>query len=85
MSSVDYLARKKVAERLLGLIEICGSDEGQGRISVSEIGPTDAGLIELARREKCVLLTDDGTLARRAWNMALGDHCKLVRHLLQTA
>ncbi len=83
-SSMDYLVRKKVDERLLSLIEMCGSDEG--RESVCKIGPTDAGLIELARREKCVLLTDDKrTLAQRAWNMGLGDKCKLVRNLLSTA
>jgi len=81
LSSVKYLARKKVDERLLRLVEICDSDEGLK--SVSEIGPTDSGLINLARREQCVLLTDDDkTLARRAWNMGLGDQCKLVRNLL---
>ena len=80
LSSVDYLARKKVDERLLGLIEICGSDEG--RESVNQIDPTDAGLIELARREKCILLTDDKILALRAWNMRLGDDCRLVGPLL---
>jgi hypothetical protein len=79
---VDYLAGKKVDERLLSLIEICGSDKG--RKIVSEIGPTDAGLIELSRREKCALLTDDErTLARQAWKMGLGDQCKLVRYLLE--
>jgi rRNA-processing protein FCF1 len=82
LSSVDYL-REKVDERLLRFIDICDSDEGQGRRIVSEIGPTDAGLIELARKEKCVLLTDDGdTLARQAWDMDMGDQCKLVRYLL---
>ena len=82
MSSVDYLARKKVDERLLGLLEICGGDEGLE--SVNQLGPTDAGLIELARREKCILLTDDErTLARRAWDIGgLGDQCRLIRHLL---
>src|SRR2546421_1519745 len=85
LSSVDYL-REKLDERLLSFIEICDSDEGQGRKIVSEIGPTDAGLIELARREECDLLTDDeSTLARQAWNMGLGDQCKLVRYLLETA
>ncbi|MDT5159041.1 MAG: hypothetical protein QOC99_1248 [Acidobacteriota bacterium] len=81
LSSVDYLARKKMDERLLGLIEIYGSDEGCE--SVNQIGPTDAGLIELARREKCILLTDDDkTLARRARVVGLVDQCKLVRYLL---
>jgi len=77
----DYLARKKLDERLLTLNEICGSDEGLK--IVSEIGPTDAGLIELARREKCDLLTDDeSTLVQRARAMGLIDQCWLVRDLL---
>ena len=81
LSSEDYLTGKNVDERLLSLIEICGSD--RGRESLRAIGPTDSGLIELALQEKCVLLTDDErTLARRAWDLGLGDQCKLVRNLL---
>jgi rRNA-processing protein FCF1 len=80
LSSVDYFARKQLDEKLLRLIEICVSDEG--RESVSEIDSTDAGLIELARREECYLLTDDRKLAQRAWKLSMGDQCKLVRYLL---
>lgn len=51
------------------------------REAVCSEGPTDTGLIELARKEGCALLTDDErTLARRAWQ--LGMDCRLIRNLL---
>lgn len=51
------------------------------REAVCATGPTDTGLIELARNEGCALLTDDErTLARRAWQ--LGMDCRLIRNLL---
>ena len=74
------LASKGLDENLLRLIEDMFDREAV-RHHVAEVGPTDAGLIELARREGCVLLTDDqrtlGLLAFR-----LGVDCKIFRTLL---
>jgi hypothetical protein len=78
--SMELLASKGLDENLLRLIEDMFAWEGV-RHNVAEVGPTDAGLIELARREGCVLLTDDqrtlGVLAFR-----LGVDCKIFRTLL---
>jgi predicted nucleic acid-binding protein len=56
--SMQLLASKGLDEKLLRLIEDMFHREDV-RNNVTQIGPTDAGLIELARREGCVLLTDD--------------------------
>src|ERR1700680_1665803 len=78
--SMELLALKGLDENLLRLIEDMFDREGV-RHNVAEVGPTDAGLIELARREGCVLLTDDqrtlGQLAHR-----LGIDCRSFRKLL---
>ena len=81
-ASLDYLSLKNLDERLLRLIPDLSASEAEKEV-MFEIGPTDAGLIDLARREKCILLTDDErTLARWAWSLGLGDQCKLVRNIL---
>jgi len=78
-SSMEYMRWKNVDERLLRLIEMHNSEEMRETLCL--IGPTDAGLIELARRESCVLLTDDErTLATQSWR--LGIECHLIRNLL---
>jgi rRNA-processing protein FCF1 len=79
--SMELLEFRKLDERLLRLIEE-GFQLADVRHNISEIGPTDAGLIELARREGCVLLTDDQrTLAQSAWR--LGVDCKIFKPLLR--
>lgn len=47
---------------------------------VCTIGPVDTGLLELARKEGCALLTDDKTLGWRAWE--IGVDCRLVYNLI---
>jgi hypothetical protein len=75
-SAMDWLTRKNLDERLLRFLDMKGQTE-----SVCMIGPTDTGLIELARREGCVLLTDDErSLAWRAWGQ--GVKCQLVEKLI---
>ncbi len=54
----NLLALSNFDERLLRLIED-GFQHANARHNISKIGPTDAGLIELALREGCILLTDD--------------------------
>jgi hypothetical protein len=75
------LLQGKLDERLLRLIEE-GFRLEAVRHNISRIGPTDAGLIELARREGCVLLTDDErTLAPLAWR--LGVDCRIFKPMLR--
>jgi hypothetical protein len=46
-----------------------------------DIGIVDTGLIELAAKNGCVLITqDEGTLARCAWTV--GVDCRLVKQLI---
>ena len=55
---------------------------GAIRNNISTIGPTDAGLIELALREGCMLLTDDQrTLAPLAYR--LGVDCGIFKTMLK--
>jgi rRNA-processing protein FCF1 len=80
-ASMELLEFRKLDERLLRLIEE-GFQRADVRHNISEIGPTDAGLIELARLEGCVRLTDDQrTLAQSAWR--LGVDCKIFKPLLR--
>ena len=51
-----FLREKKVDEQLIKILSLAEKPEAE---LVGEIGPTDTALIELARREKCCLLTDD--------------------------
>ena len=75
-ASVDLLMQWKLDERLIRLLDITSR-----RVMLPDIGLVDTGLIELAARNSCVLLTEDErTLARRAW--AEGIDCKLVKQLI---
>ena len=77
---MDLLSTRGFGERLLPpLLDMQRVDAV--REAVCATGPTDAGLIELARQEGCALITDDErTLARRAWQ--LGMDCRLVCNLI---
>ena len=80
MGSMEMLALSKLDERLLRLIEDGFHREGV-RHNISMIGPTDAGLIEFALREGCILLTDDRrTLAPLAWQ--IGVDCRIFKSIL---
>ena len=81
LASMELLELRKLDEKLLRLIED-GFQRPGVRHNIFSIGPTDAGLIELARREGCVLLTDDErTLAQTAWR--LGVDCQIFKPLLR--
>lgn len=60
-NAVDFFAEKKLDERCITLLEI--SQNGYPKI-IGALGPTDAGLIFLARQESCDLLTDDGRMGQ---------------------
>ena len=77
---MELLAAKGLDERLLCLIEDMFHRDDV-RNNVAQIGPTDAGLIELARREGCVLLTDDErTLAPLAYRFHVD--CRIFKKVL---
>lgn len=57
LSAMKTLSERGLDERLLALLEMY-RDAGLKEV-ISNSGPTDAGLVALARREQCVLLTDD--------------------------
>lgn len=77
--AMTWLTSKRLDERLIHLLEL--NRNPQFRNSVSEIGPTDTTLLEIALRERTVLLTDDGrTLAPKAWTQRID--CRLVETLL---
>jgi hypothetical protein len=81
LGTMELLALSKLDERLLRLVED-GFQREDVRHNVSEIGPTDAGLIELALREGCMLLTDDQrTLAPLAYR--LGVDCRIFKPMLR--
>ena len=77
--AIAVLTSKSIDERLVRLLDM--PDETLEAV-VPIIGPTDAGLIELAKNEHCVLLTDDGReLAHFA--KAADVRFYLVRNLVQ--
>lgn len=75
--SSEYLGRLGLDEQLITLLEM--SQRSETRAWIGIIGPTDTGLIELARSGGHLLLTDDEkTLSKQAWD--LGVDCRLVRN-----
>ena len=78
-SSIHLLTQWNLDENLIRLIDLA-SHESLGS-SLPRIGPSDAGLIELALRHDCVLITqDERTLAPEAWRVGLD--CRLVKQLV---
>jgi len=63
LCAMKFLSEKALDEELITLLEIY-EQENSRRLACS-LGPTDAGLVALARREDCALLTDDSGLL--AW------------------
>lgn len=79
LSSMDWLVKKKLDEKLVRLLDL--NSQSSSRDRVCRIGPCDAGLIELALKEGATLLTDDRrTLAPLAWDV--GVDCHVVNDLL---
>jgi hypothetical protein len=76
--AMDYLKRKRLDERLIRVLAI--EDDSSHRHIACCNGFIDAGVIKLAREEKCVLLTDDGRLF--PWMNALGPEIELLKHIV---
>jgi rRNA-processing protein FCF1 len=76
---MEFMRARKIEETLVRLLDM--ESKQYLRESVCSLGPTDTGLIELARKEGCVLLTDDErTLANQAWEQ--GIDCQLMKTIL---
>lgn len=77
--SMDWLKSKSLDEKLVGILDL--NSQARSQNWVCEVGPTDSGLLELARREGAVLLTDDRrTLA--GYGLKKDIDCRLVQDLL---
>ena len=75
-ASIDLLIFWNLDERLIRLLDIAARQE-----MLPDIGIVDTGLIELAARNNCVLITEDErTLARRAFTEQI--ECLLVKQLI---
>jgi hypothetical protein len=78
-AGIDLLKSWGLDERLVRLLDIANRAELLGRIP--EIGLVDTGLIELARQNGCMLITEDErTLTPLA--LRLGIDCRLVQQLI---
>ena len=76
--SCRFLRLQSFDERLVRLLEM--SNQASMQEAVYRIGPSDAGLIALARSENCPILTDDRTLASLAWKN--GVDCRMAKDLV---
>ncbi len=75
--SIDLLMRWNLDEELVRMLDVARQTE----LSLIRVGLVDAGVIELARRHGCLLITqDEGNLAPLAWE--LGVDCQLVRQMV---
>lgn len=78
-SSIDLFVQWRIEETLIRLLDLASHDSL--RICLPEIGVTDTGLIDLATRHGCVLITRDArTLAREAYSRQVD--CRLVNELV---
>jgi hypothetical protein len=78
-TSIDLLIQWDIDEELIRLLDLASDESFQA--CLPEIGAIDTGLIQLALRHGCVLITDDErTLAREGWTR--GVDCRLVKQLV---
>ena len=78
-AGIDLLMQWGFDEQLVRLLDMANRDELKE--CLPDIGIADTGLIELAARNNCVLITqDERTLARRAWKNQID--CRLVKQLI---
>ncbi|MGA2742686.1 MAG: hypothetical protein ABSG65_35260 [Bryobacteraceae bacterium] len=78
-TGIDLLTQWGLDEKLIRLLEMAGRSELKERLL--DIGVADTGLIELAARNNCILITqDERTLATRAWADSID--CRLVKQLI---
>ena len=76
-AGIDLFMQWNLDEELVRMLDLARQTE----LSVTRIGLIDSGVIELARKHGCLLITqDEKTLAPLAWQ--LGVYCKLVRQMV---
>ena len=78
LHSMLFLKQWNFDERLMAILELY--KDSSSREGVCHIGPTDMGLIELARSQGCVLLTEDRALCTTARGANVD--CRLIAELL---
>jgi rRNA-processing protein FCF1 len=78
-AGTDLLTQWNVDEKLVRLLDLAShKDLGS---CFPRIGPTDTGVIDLARRHGCLLITEDErTLAPEAWRV--GVDCILLKQFI---
>jgi hypothetical protein len=76
--AMDYLKRRRLDERLIRILAI--EDDSSHRHIACSNGFIDAGVLKLAREEKCVLLTDDGRLW--TWVNETGPEIELLKNVV---
>jgi len=64
LGGIRLLRQKRLDEKLLPILDMESDDTNRGLIQV--LGPTDTGLLQLAKNERCYLLTDDYDLRSQA-------------------
>jgi len=79
VGGVRLLRQKRLDERLLRLLDMESSDTNKEFMQV--LGPTDTGLLQLAKSEGCRLLTDDRSLRSHARQE--GIECFLILEMLR--
>ncbi len=78
-TSIDLLVQWRIEEKLIKLLDL-NSDDSL-RNCLPRIGVTDTGLIDLAARHSCILITrDEGTLFPEACSRHVD--CRLVKQLV---
>ena len=78
-TSNDHLVQWSIDEQLVRLLDLASHDSL--RVCLPEIGVADTGLIDLAARHGCILITwDERTLAREAYRRQVD--CRLGRQLI---
>ena len=81
-TSIDLLVQWRMAEELVRLLDLASHDSL--RRCLPEIGVTDTGLIDVAARQGCILITRDSRTVAREAGLRHVD-CRLIRELIPLA
>ncbi len=78
-TSIDLITQWKVEERLVPLLDLASA--ARNNASLLKIGVTDTGVIDLAEKERCILITwDERTLGIEALRRDI--ECRFLNHFL---
>ena len=79
LGGIRLLRQKRLDEKLLRILDMELDDTNRELMQV--LGPTDTGLLQLAKNEGCYLLTDDNALRSQARQE--GIDCRLAIEMLR--